>query len=453
MPEHASRDDFAAALFDQQSEEHRIADWGGDELFTRMPRPRRVDDAPAPRFRPSLMVLDQPEERRRTAPGAEWTGENDRRRAGAHAGRGRARARRAPRHRGRRRRRARASSSRALLPDATARAEPLHVGDGWDRSGERPTKVITGRPDDAPRPLPMTPAERRRAPRTPGRVRRPAPRADHGLGLRPRPAAHPHRDHDRRRRAALTPRGRPSARAAAAVATLACRRPARAIARANGAPEPLENAGPNDLSLPKVRPYSSPSSREAPMKTQMSRFHHPRRPQRARGLAPGPQGRAVLRGAAPELPRRPRRLARRAARLHALPRGAAPRQRSTRRRCERIALAVAEHYRSAARHRHPHAHGAPRRRRHRRGRPRPRLGLRRPRAGRAAALPARAARAARPRARCTSTRRPARRAGPTSSCSRRSRSSSIESMTAMVNVAGEIPVDGSAEDARVLKAA
>ena len=30
---------------------------------------------------------------------------------------------------------------------------------------------------------------------------------------------------------------------------------------------------------------------------------------------------------------------------------------------------------------------------------------------------------------------------------------SIESMTAMVNVAGEIPVDGSAEDARVLKAA
>ena len=68
MPEHASRDDFAAALFDQQSEEHRIADWGGDELFTRMPRPRRVDDAPAPRFRPSLMVLDQPEERRRTSP-------------------------------------------------------------------------------------------------------------------------------------------------------------------------------------------------------------------------------------------------------------------------------------------------------------------------------------------------------------------------------------------------
>ena len=173
MPQNASRDDFASALFDQQSEEHRIADWGGDELFTRMPRPRRVDDAPAPRFRPSLMVLDQPAERRSTEPGAEWTGENDRRRAP-----------RTP---------AEAVHERAerlgievvdadepeveghvLLPDATTRAEPLHVGEGWDRSGERPTKVITGRPDAA-RPLPMTPAERRRAPRTPAEFIGPRP--------------------------------------------------------------------------------------------------------------------------------------------------------------------------------------------------------------------------------------------------------------------------------------
>ena len=166
MPQNASRDDFASALFDQQSEEHRIADWGGDDLFTRMPRPRSVDDKPAPRFRPSLIALDQPVERRRIAPGAEWTGENDRRRPA-----------RTP---------AEAAHERAerlgievvdadepeveghlLLPDATDRAEPMHVGDGWDRSGERPTKVITGRPGDAPRPLPMTPAERRRARRTP----------------------------------------------------------------------------------------------------------------------------------------------------------------------------------------------------------------------------------------------------------------------------------------------
>jgi len=176
MPQNASRDDFASALFDQQSEEHRIADWGGDDLFTRMPRPRRVDDAPAPRFRPSLMVLDQPAERRRTAPGAEWTGEHDRRRAPRTS--------------------VEAAHERAerlgievvdadepeveveghvLLPDATTRAEPLHVGDGWDRSGERPTKVITGRPGDAPRPLPMTPAERRRAPRTPAEFIGPRP--------------------------------------------------------------------------------------------------------------------------------------------------------------------------------------------------------------------------------------------------------------------------------------
>ena len=52
MPEHASR--FTAALYDQFEDEHRVADWGGDELFTRMPRPRAVDDAPAPRFRPYL---------------------------------------------------------------------------------------------------------------------------------------------------------------------------------------------------------------------------------------------------------------------------------------------------------------------------------------------------------------------------------------------------------------
>src|SRR5688572_18172656 len=174
MPPPPRVDDFASALFDQQSEEHRIADWGGDELFTRMPRPPRVDDAPAPRFRPSLTVVDQPVERRRAQPGAEWTGESDRRRGprtaveAAHE-----RAERLgieiidadePEVEG-----------HAPAPDTTHRAEPLHVGDGWDRSGDRPTKVITGRPDDAPRPLPMTPAERRRAPRSPAEFIGPRP--------------------------------------------------------------------------------------------------------------------------------------------------------------------------------------------------------------------------------------------------------------------------------------
>lgn len=163
MPEHASRD-LAAALFDQQSEEHRIADWGGDELFTRMPRPRRVDDAPAPRFRPSLIVLDQPADRRQAEPGAEWDGEHDRRRPARMA-------EEAARERAER-------LGIELLepqPDSAARKPPAHVGDGWDRSGERPTKVITGRPGDAPRPLPMTPAARRRAPRTPAELVGPRP--------------------------------------------------------------------------------------------------------------------------------------------------------------------------------------------------------------------------------------------------------------------------------------
>ena len=58
MPPHANR---FIGLYDQQNE-NRIADWGGDELFTRMPRPRVVDDAPAPRFRPSLVLVDPPAE-------------------------------------------------------------------------------------------------------------------------------------------------------------------------------------------------------------------------------------------------------------------------------------------------------------------------------------------------------------------------------------------------------
>jgi hypothetical protein len=76
MPEHASR---FVGLYDQQNE-NRIPDWGGDELFTRMPSRRAVDDGPAPRFRPSLVVVDAPAERRRTPPGEEWSGPRDRRR-------------------------------------------------------------------------------------------------------------------------------------------------------------------------------------------------------------------------------------------------------------------------------------------------------------------------------------------------------------------------------------
>ena len=70
MPEHASR---FIGLYDQQNE-NRIPDWGGDELFTRMPSPPAVDDAPAPRFRPSLVLVDAPQERRSRGPLASSAG-------------------------------------------------------------------------------------------------------------------------------------------------------------------------------------------------------------------------------------------------------------------------------------------------------------------------------------------------------------------------------------------
>jgi hypothetical protein len=49
MPDDAGRD---AAFYDHENEPRRhVADWGGDELFTRMPRRRAVHTPPPPRFR------------------------------------------------------------------------------------------------------------------------------------------------------------------------------------------------------------------------------------------------------------------------------------------------------------------------------------------------------------------------------------------------------------------
>jgi len=152
MPEHAKR---FIGLYDQQNE-NRIADWGGDELFTRMPRPRAVDDAPAPRFRPSLVLVDTPAE---PAPPA-------------------------------------AADPPAEPPALTvvgdAPDDPLEgvavTVRQWDGSfasedprwetllappdedrapNGRRTRVITGHPEPAPRPLSLVPAERRRPRRTP----------------------------------------------------------------------------------------------------------------------------------------------------------------------------------------------------------------------------------------------------------------------------------------------
>jgi hypothetical protein len=189
MPENARHSD--AGLFDQFEDEHRIADWGGDELFTRMPRRRPVDDAPAPRFRPSLVVSDptpaqrEPPRPRRPLALVEPAGERaeaarERRFARTGDQAMRERAERLglsviePTHR--------FDESGALIePEPTYRFDetgalieprPTHR---FDETGAliepepagRPTKVITGRPGESPRPLPVVRAERRRPPRTP----------------------------------------------------------------------------------------------------------------------------------------------------------------------------------------------------------------------------------------------------------------------------------------------
>jgi hypothetical protein len=173
MPEHASR--LAAALYDQQRDDPdgRVADWGGDDLFTRMPHPPAVDDAPPPRFRPSLMVVDQPGDRRRAPAATEWSGAHDRRRAHTAAEAMQERAERL---------------GLSLVDEAPPAADPQYTQSAdsqpapdvaewhpterrWDdanraANGRRST-VITGRPDGAPRPLPLAPAARRRPARTP----------------------------------------------------------------------------------------------------------------------------------------------------------------------------------------------------------------------------------------------------------------------------------------------
>ncbi len=167
MPEHASR---FIGLYDQQNE-NRIPDWGGDELFTRMPSRRAVDDAPAPRFRPSLALVSTP-------PGDEWAGSRDRR--------GPRRPEEAMRERAER-------LGISVIEDGTGRDEPEATEESpgaaaarrWDESfgtdewasaldppperapNGRRTTVITGRPEGTPRPLSLVPAERRRPPRTP----------------------------------------------------------------------------------------------------------------------------------------------------------------------------------------------------------------------------------------------------------------------------------------------
>jgi hypothetical protein len=175
MPENARR---FAALYDQFEDEHRVADWGGDELFTRMPRPRPVDDAPAPRFRPSLVVSEPaaPAPRRRRAPGTDAprralalvAPDDDRHGRPARERRAGAAERRRAARTGEQAMRERAE--RLGLAVVQPAPEVVHR---FDESGAliepepggRPTTVITGRPGYAP--LPTVRSERRRAPRSP----------------------------------------------------------------------------------------------------------------------------------------------------------------------------------------------------------------------------------------------------------------------------------------------
>ena len=184
------------------------------------------------------------------------------------------------------------------------------------------------------------------------------------------------------------------------------------------------------------------------MKTQMSRFHIHDELTAPEGVGARPQGRPGRRRPAPQLPRRARRLAGGAARLRAVPLRAAPRladagharaHRARRRRALRAPspgspctarTARARPAWASTRSRWP-ASSTPRRAR-----------------GGAAALPQGRSSSSGARRRCTSTRRRARPAGTTSSCSRRSPYVALESFTAMVNVAGDVPVDGSVEEAR-----
>ena len=246
MPEHASR--FAAALYDQFEDEHPVADWGGDELFTRMPRPRAVDDAPAPRFRPYL-AASEPARRRvrllraridlggarvrsrgaRIAIIVRGTAVRSRgarirvvgagrapirrrealararRAAGGAPARGRAeRARAPPRGRERRAgddracRAARAVGRRARSPCAAGTSRPMTARRPPDEGHHGPSRRCAAAARDRPgRSPPPAAADARRLDRR-------AARADRRLGLRARPAADPDRDLHRGRRDALT---------------------------------------------------------------------------------------------------------------------------------------------------------------------------------------------------------------------------------------------------------
>jgi hypothetical protein len=202
MPEHANR---FAGLYDQQNE-NRIPDWGGDQLFTRMPSPPKVDDAPAPRYRPALTLVEpapapiveahdtDPHDGDADAAAEDWRRAHDDPAAEALRAAQADAAADARRRAGARERRRSQTAGEAMAERAERLGIALVEDDrpaggldeeleatirAWDDKAEialepeerapngRRTKVITGRPEAARRPLSLVPQERRRPPRTP----------------------------------------------------------------------------------------------------------------------------------------------------------------------------------------------------------------------------------------------------------------------------------------------
>ena len=294
------------------------------------------------------------------------------------------------------------------------------------------------------RGVPGTPA-RRRPPRTVQRAARSAARPRRGVGVRARDPADPHRDRHRERLDSVRQRHLARERPG-------WRRPLRI--RSCRAPRGDLHLHTRKEALTTVRPSASPDppgGRHAQDPDQP--LPHPRRAHRARRLAPRAQERArpppassrTSSACSPALP--PRCAATRASAASC---GTA---RSSWPTLERIALAVAEHYRSV-----------PGLTIHTRTARQAGVGIdevararewdsQRPARGRAAALSEGARATSAAARRSTSTRRRKEAGWSDEQLLEAIAVLSLECFTAMVNVAGEIPVDGSVEETRVLRAA
>jgi hypothetical protein len=180
MPDEAGRD---AAFYDHENESRRhVADWGGDELFTRMPRRGEAHPSPAPRFRRTAPL--DPAHRPVPADGAGRTRFGDAGATGEGTGRFRRDDRPGPHvgdwtgdlsgrvpSEGDRPRPAREpgsatqeSAPRTPARAVAARSVPAAAAPSGTRANApgRRTVVIAGRPDAGARPLP----QRLRGPKT-----------------------------------------------------------------------------------------------------------------------------------------------------------------------------------------------------------------------------------------------------------------------------------------------